>query len=229
VAWYAANVIATMLPSAVVVLLITRGVALQAYVGDPLWRLILEGAYFRYVSAALDVLFAGAVARFAAYGTTFPACHSSQLRVNGPWEVGKLVGVASLASVASDVVRRIMPLCWRHGRFLAASFNSYRQRARTEIESAQQEQRKKQHPLDCVRGLHHFSSNSLLRAAYGELIEFRTSLFHGRRWETQCLAQQEAVSVIAVESISLVGRGVLVFPRLQAIGVKFLIQEAPFT
>src|SRR5262249_5943774 len=104
----AGDVIAPVFTPNVVVVLFFPRVAFQAVLRDLFGRLSLEGADLSLVSAALYVKLAGPVAGLASLHPAFPVRLLGYSAVSRPGEICKLVRVACLASLASDVVLRLV-------------------------------------------------------------------------------------------------------------------------
>src|SRR5215472_7820390 len=103
----AGNVIAPVFTSNVIVVFFFPRMALQAVLRDLLGRLTLEGADLCLV-AAFYVKLARPVAGFASLHPACPVGLLGYSAVSRPGEVCELVRMACLASLASDVVLRLV-------------------------------------------------------------------------------------------------------------------------
>src|SRR6266404_3234198 len=99
----ACYVVAPVLAPFVVVVLFLTGVTLQTSFRDLLRRFFFERPNFGFVSAALDVCLAWAMARFATLPLRLPA-RFGKLGMSSPGEAGVLFFVAGFAGFASNVI-----------------------------------------------------------------------------------------------------------------------------
>ena len=102
-ALYAADVIAPMFAAAEIVVRLLAGVARQACLGSGLRTDRGESEDLALVTASFDVLFARAMARFAAHNLSFPRGKVVQLTVFRVADAFGLGVVAARARLAADV------------------------------------------------------------------------------------------------------------------------------